>query len=145
MSLTAPVRLTKEDARKISIFEKENFIDFWNENQLLSSFNSPCFHAYALIDEGKITGLITFHCVLDEGEIYSVVVKKSERGKGLGFYLLDFALDKLAEQNVKKVFLEVRSENEVAIGLYLKAGFEKTAIRKGYYKDSDAVIMKKTL
>ena len=42
-------------------------------------------------------------------------------------------------------FLEVRSKNSAAIALYESFGFQKISLRKHYYKDDDAVVMKKEL
>ena len=43
----------------------------------------------------------------------------------------------------KDITLEVREDNEPAIRLYLKNNFNKTAIRKGYYKGIDGILMER--
>ena len=56
--------------------------------------------------------------------------------------LLDALLEKVHENNSKRVFLEVVAENKPAISLYLSRKFEQIAKRSNYYPDgSDAVIM----
>ena len=44
---------------------------------------------------------------------------------------------------VKDISLEVRENNIPAISLYEKNGFEKKAIRKGYYKGIDGILMER--
>ena len=50
-------------------------------------------------------------------------------------------------KGVLKAFLEVRSKNGAAIGLYEKSGFSTQLIRKKYYSDDgdDALIMTKNM
>ena len=43
----------------------------------------------------------------------------------------------------KNITLEVKKDNKSAISLYLKNGFKKTAIRKGYYKGIDGILMER--
>ena len=49
----------------------------------------------------------------------------------------------------KKIFLEVRISNEVAIDLYKKMGFKEIGLRRNYYRlregREDAILMSKTL
>ena len=40
--------------------------------------------------------------------------------------------------------LEVSEENKSAINLYKKCGFNKAAIRKNYYKNSNGILMMKS-
>ena len=44
--------------------------------------------------------------------------------------------------NNKTITLEVSNKNENAILLYKKCGFKEVGIRKKYYIDSDAIVMK---
>jgi len=59
----------------------------------------------------------------------SMGVAPAARGRRLGSLLLQAALDRLAaERAIEIVYLMVRSDNEAAIRLYLKAGFEQLAV-----------------
>ena len=56
----------------------------------------------------------------------------------------------LLKSNCKKVFLEVASNNLIALHLYKKVGFKNFGIRKNYYKilkdkKVDAILMKKVV
>ncbi len=138
--------LDKQDIDKILSIQNGNFSDGWNERQLLSGFDSGNLSAVALEIEGKLVGFISYSEGLDSSDIESVVVISAERKKGYGKMLVDFALDKLKENAVKTVLLEVRESNLSAIALYKKCGFSQIAVRKKYYLNGEnAIIMQKEL
>ena len=69
---------------------------------------------------------------------------------GIGFLILNELEELLLKSNCKKVFLEVASNNLIALHLYKKVGFKKFGIRKNYYKilkdkKVDAILMKKVV
>lgn len=89
--------------------------------------------------EGKIIGTASFNGFPRErmkhrGEI-SVSVLKSEWGNGIGKMLMEAVL-KFAKESAEAeiISLEVRSDNERAIRLYKKFGFEKIGEYKGFFK-----------
>ena len=45
----------------------------------------------------------------------------------------------------KNITLEVKEDNEPAIKLYKKHGFEQTATREGYYNGVDGLLMERTI
>jgi len=110
---------------------------FWSE---LTQRNR---YYLALVDEKKeIMGFggIAFNGA--DADIQTMVIKPEFQKKGYGKQLLDALLEKVRENNSKRVFLEVVAENKPAISLYLSRKFEQIAKRSNYYPDgSDAVIM----
>jgi [ribosomal protein S18]-alanine N-acetyltransferase len=70
-----------------------------------------------------------------EYEIHTIGVDPANQGAGIGRALLDRILD-IASGGV--VFLEVRTDNAAAIGLYESVGFTKMGLRKRYYRVSGA-------
>ncbi|MEB3757544.1 MAG: ribosomal protein S18-alanine N-acetyltransferase [Desulfurococcales archaeon] len=81
------------------------------------------------------------------GHVISIAVLPEYRNRGLGSRLLEKAID-LMKQNygIKKVYLEVRISNEVAINLYKKFGFTIKERIPRYYRDGeDAYLMEKEL
>lgn len=81
-----------------------------------------------------IIGSVVISIVLDEAEILDVDIKPEKRHQGYGTKLMHFLLKFVAEQKIKKIFLEVKVSNKNAIKLYQKFGFRQIAIRKDYYK-----------
>ncbi|MCR5725281.1 MAG: GNAT family N-acetyltransferase [Treponema sp.] len=66
---------------------------------------------------------------------FGLCVRKSAWGKGVGKALMQAILD-FARNSAKSdiVFLEVRCDNERAISLYERFGFEKIGCFKGFFK-----------
>jgi [ribosomal protein S18]-alanine N-acetyltransferase len=79
-----------------------------------------------------------------EAEVHTIGVDPAFQGKKIGRALLD-ALLAVADEVHATVFLEVRTDNEPAIGLYEKTGFATVGLRKRYYRPSmaDAYTMKR--
>lgn len=72
--------------------------------------------------------------ILDELEIYTICVHPKFQRQGLASELLDMMKSYAKEHKIKRIFLEVKSNNKPAIKLYRKKGFKRTGIRKNYYK-----------
>lgn len=62
------------------------------------------------------------------------------RRQGIGRRLLEQLLQFAAGG---AVCLEVRYDNEAAIALYRRVGFQKVGLRRGYSKGADAVTMRR--
>ena len=70
-------------------------------------------------------------------EVSSGTISKYESGA------LEPNIESLKKLSLNKtITLEVSSKNEAAIALYKKSDFKEVGIRKNYYEDSDAIIMK---
>ncbi len=72
-----------------------------------------------------------------EAEVHTIGVDPAWQGHGLGRRLLDGLLEG-ADQVRATVFLEVRTDNEPARGLYASTGFAVVGLRKRYYRPSGA-------
>src|SRR5580693_1090337 len=70
-----------------------------------------------------------------EYEVHTIGVDLAYQGRGIGTRLLAELLE-FADGGV--VYLEVRTDNEVAIALYRSAGFEQIGLRRRYYRASGA-------
>lgn len=70
-----------------------------------------------------------------EYEIHTIGVDPDFQGQGIGRGLLDRLLA-IASGGV--VFLEVRTDNAAALGLYQSTGFVNVGLRKRYYRVSGA-------
>jgi ribosomal-protein-alanine N-acetyltransferase len=70
-----------------------------------------------------------------EYEIHTIGVDPAFQGRGIGRRMLDELLE-IASGGV--VFLEVRTDNAAAIGLYESVGFATMGRRKRYYRVSGA-------
>lgn len=64
----------------------------------------------------------------------AISVRKDYWGKGIGSGLMNLLLDFCRKTGAESIELEVRSDNERAIALYKKFGFEKNGENKRYFK-----------
>jgi len=97
----------------------------------------------APVPQDKIVGFAGFWIMAGEAHIISIAVKASYRGRGIGELILAHLIDLARSLGADVVTLEARVSNYIAQNLYLKYGFRKVGIRRGYYTDNreDAVIM----
>ena len=118
----------KSDYKTLIQIEKSIFKDSISVNEL-KSFEMNESHIIWKIEKIKIIGFVCFFHVRDEIEIIKICIVKSYQRKNYGSILIN----EIKKLNVKKIFLEVSIENVNAINFYLKNGFKKIGVRKGYY------------
>ena len=125
--------------------------DAWSKATIEAELAHPDSY-YLLLRSGQpphvvgYGGLRASTTVGGHGDIQTMAVDTDHQGQGLGSTLLDALLTEAWRRNVDEVFLEVRADNEVAKGLYDRAGFREIARRSGYYQPGsvDAIVMRKT-
>ena len=77
-----------------------------------------------------------------DADVMTVAVAPWAQGKGLGAQLLQSMVGAVAEGGAAQLLLEVRADNAPAQRLYARHGFERIAVRRGYYQGVDAWIMR---
>ena len=96
--------------------------------------------------QGEVIGFIL--AVMDDiasARILMLSIAQGYQGKGIGSSLLRTLLRRIRDR-VKKISLEVRTDNTQAIAFYLHHGFQVTGYLKHFYSDeSDGYIMEKIL
>jgi ribosomal-protein-alanine N-acetyltransferase len=94
-------------------------------------------HAWLLLGEldGRPAGFALTRAILDEAELLLIAVTPEARRHGLGLRLLNATADRARACGVRRLFLEVRSNNP-AVELYTSAGFVKVGERPNYYRGS---------
>ena len=118
----------KSDYKTLIQIEKSIFKHPISINEL-KSFEMNESHVIWKIEKIKIIGFVRFFHVRDEIEIIKICIIKSHQRKNYGSILIN----EIKKLNIKKIFLEVSIENVNAINFYLKNGFQKIGVRKGYY------------
>ena len=91
-------------------------------------------------DDGEVIGFVIATCLYETVDILSIIVDNKYRRKRIASNLLDYLFSELNE-SVELVTLEVAVNNDAAIKLYEKFGFEIIHTRKKYYNDIDAYLM----
>ncbi len=135
--------MTLSDYNSIKDILPIHFDDFWNKAILKEELLNPN-SKYIVAKLGKeIIGFAGIKIILDEADIMNIVTKKAFRNNGLGSLLLKNLINISKNSNVKSINLEVKEDNLSAIHLYKKFGFQILGTRKNYYKNKNAIIMKK--
>lgn len=137
--------MTVADATFVGDAVQYGFTDGWSVKMIEDGFNKGCLQGF-VAEEGAPIGFITFSVGGEQADVADLFVLPTFRRKGVGNALMEKAERRLKENGVKKIFLEVRQSNAVAVALYGKCGFEAVGIRKKYYADGgDAIVMCKEI
>ena len=137
--------LTSADISTVAAMELK-YIDCPYSEKVLSEFlDEENTIAYKYCKNDVLVGYISGQTVLDECNVNNVVVDENYRRQGIASELLTAFINECRNRKVNFVFLEVATTNEAAKSLYQKFGFEPLFIRKNYYKDKDAAVMRKTI
>ena len=123
----------KSDYKTLVQIEKSIFKDPISLNEL-KSLEMNESHVIWKIEKIKIIGFVCFFHVMDEIEIIKICIMKSHQRKNYGSILIN----EIKSLKIKKIFLEVSIENVNAINFYLKNGFQKIGVRKGYYANDES-------
>ena len=120
----------KDDLLKLIEIEKDVFDYSASIEDFINYFNEDTIKIWKVLDQ-IVVGFIVFYRVKDEIEIIKIGIMKSCQRKNYGSLIIN-KIKKL--NNIRKIFLEVSTENTQAINFYLKNGFKKIGIRKAYYR-----------
>lgn len=80
-----------------------------------------------------------------QADVQTVAVTPAAQGRGVGGLLLRALIEQALLRGASEMLLEVRADNAPAIGLYRRYGFERIAVRRGYYQPGgiDALVMRR--
>ena len=143
------------DIPSVAALEAEIFSDAWSEKLYRETLESGRYDCQVLeeiepTENGgsrtlMLAGYFCGQVIFDEAEVHRIAVRPEMRGRGYGRILLEDFLNRVQDQDVVTVLLEVRAGNAPAIGLYEKKGFAEIGVRKGYYQHpkEDAKILQK--
>lgn len=132
------------DAPKIAAAEQAYIDCPWTEAQIKEEIVSPAAEFFVAETDGEFCGYVSAVITADECELSNIAVTEKYRRNGVGRALLTALLNEV-RISVKSVFLLVRDGNTPAIMLYTALGFIAVGVRKNYYKDKDALIMRLNL
>lgn len=130
------------------------FTDAWDAAAMAALLAMPGAGGLLAVDGGSLVpaaaapgpaGLVLWRSAAGEAEILTIAVLPPWRRSGLGGRLLDAALDAARASGAEMMFLEVAADNTAGLALYEKHGFSRVGLRKAYYGDKDAVVMRRDL
>tara|TARA_B100001758_G_scaffold194603_1_gene172120 strand:+ start:835 stop:1329 length:495 start_codon:yes stop_codon:yes gene_type:complete len=107
------------------------------------------YYSLVLKEGMKVIGFAILSVSTEESHLLNIGLTASKRGQGLGKELLEKIIMAAEVMGSKKIFLEVRISNVIAIDLYKTSGFKEIGLRKNYYRTKegreDAILMSKSL
>lgn len=121
-----------KDFDDLLFIEEQAHIYPWPESTLHWCLDQKHLRCMALELHRDILGFTIYECVVDECTLLNIAVNPAAQGHGYGRQLLRESLQML-DQNIVRVFLEVRVSNEPALQLYQSEGFIEIGQRKNYY------------
>lgn len=113
----------------------------WSRASWESELTSPAMSVLVARDD-QLRGVIALRFGPDLCDLDRIVVHPDSRRGGIGRSLLAGGLGLASSAGVQEMILEVRTDNEPAIGLYRSYGFTASTVRENYYGPGQhAVIM----
>ncbi|PID59246.1 MAG: ribosomal-protein-alanine N-acetyltransferase [Gammaproteobacteria bacterium] len=103
------------------------------------------YQCLCLLRECDFIGYAILQIVKDESHLLNICVDHSLQGQGYGQRFLEYLMRESVERGARTLFLEARSSNTKAMGLYAKVGFHEIGRRRHYYQNDgqreDAIVM----
>jgi len=117
------LRKASEQSEFISYDDMEDVTDADEEVALDAIYQSKYDELIVAIFDEEIIGYCRLENLDENKAEFGVVVDKEFWNKGIASYLMEDALNWAIDSPLKKVFLEVYKNNDVAIHIYQKYGF----------------------
>jgi tRNA threonylcarbamoyl adenosine modification protein YeaZ/ribosomal-protein-alanine acetyltransferase len=127
-----------EAAPLLAALHASSFDHPWTEQSFVEMLGIPVTQAFMAKTEMEPAGFLVTRMIADETEILTICTAPHLRQRGVGRALLKHFI---ADTQARKIHLEVASDNEAALALYRSLGFAQVGLRKGYYKNADAILM----
>jgi tRNA threonylcarbamoyl adenosine modification protein TsaD/ribosomal-protein-alanine acetyltransferase len=136
-------RFASFDLQPALEIEHASFPEPWSPGMFLGELSrTDRIWLVAEGDAGRVIGYGGVMIVGDEAHLMNLAVAVPERRSGVGSALYDELAARAALAGARRITLEVRDDNEAALGFYRAEGFAVEAVRPGYYRGGqDALIM----
>ncbi|GAB3607727.1 ribosomal protein S18-alanine N-acetyltransferase [Conyzicola nivalis] len=141
---------TPDDLDAIMAIEHAVFpSDAWSRESMLAELSNRHTHYLVAFDLATPDEFVAYAGLLaprgaTQADIQSVAVVETARRRGLARTLVQTLIAEARDRGAREVFLEVRVDNPNAQSLYDSLGFERIAVRKGYYQPDnvDGAVMR---
>lgn len=121
----------------------------WSAEQFRSELAGvPDTRWYVVAEQdGELAGYAGVSVAIDTAEIQTLAVGPAHQRRGLGTLLLETLVAEAVRRGARELLLEARADNDAALALYAKHGFERIAVRRGYYGAGryDGVVLRRRL
>ena len=136
-------KATKENLKDINALGKLLYNNF-EQIYLIEKYLLENNYIIIVDKEEELNGFMLVYKNIDYYELELIIVSENSRKQGIGTKLINHFIDNFLKKD-DIILLEVSCENKVAISLYKKFNFEIINIRKKYYNNVDAYVMKKVV
>lgn len=137
--------MTLGDLPHIHAIELASYEHPWSAGSFSDSLSAG-YSMWVLEADGAIIGYYAMMAAAGESHLLNLTIAPDWRRHGLGRGLLRHCCACACDHKADSMFLEVRTSNAAAIGLYHDSGFVDLAVRRAYYPAregrEDALIMK---
>ena len=145
-----PRRAGPERAGEIAALHRSLFDPSWDAVAVARLLSQPASLALVVEADGAIAGFVLAQIAADQADILSLGVAASWQRAGLGSRLVTELGCALKASGVRKLYLEVASDNTAAFACYQTLGFTQVGVRRRYYTRTpnafaDAVVLVRDL
>ena len=135
------------DLKRVLEIEQSSFATDAYPRESLKNLSKKYHDDFIVVEKNNnIIGYIIAYSRGGFVDFNSIAVDKEYRNLGIGKLLASFALTRFKKRGFKKVFLEVRQSNKIALSFYENLGFKIVKTFKNYYSSGeDAYQLKKIL
>ncbi len=150
MTTATIVAMRPEHIDALLPFERDMFgTEAWSRASYRAELGDVRHRYYVAAEgpAGELLGWAGVRVIADTAEILTVGVVPGARRAGTARRMIDALLAEAIRRGAREAFLEVRVDNDAALALYAREGFERLGVRLGYYDGGrvDAVTMRKEL
>lgn len=143
--MTALRALRRSDLDRVEVLERELFgRGAWPRGVYEEELREPGRRYVAAVTDGDVAVGYAGIALGEDAEVMTVGVDAAWQRRGIGARLVEALLDAARECGARRVFLEVKADDDGAQRLYARAGFRPVGLRRGYYQPEnvDAVVMR---
>lgn len=137
--------MTPAQVSAVAALEERCFPDPWSEASVASELENPLSLWLTAAQGEAVLGYVGSQSVLGEADMMNLAVSPEARRQGIGRALVLALTERLRENGVHSLTLEVRASNAPAWKLYESLGFAQVGRRPGYFLKprEDALILRK--
>lgn len=110
----------------------------WNANMVREELDAPArtylLDVFGETEQTVVRGYAGFWYDGEDAELMTIGVGKAYQRQGIAAALLQALVDEAKRQGASRMLLEVRVDNDPALALYHRFGFERMGLRKRYYQ-----------
>lgn len=118
--------------------------DTWTIEQFWNELAQPTRRYFVAFEGDRLVGYAGAFVLAPDSDVQTIAVDAAARGRGTARALMAELITSAGDAGATSMVLEVRADNDEALGLYRSLGFEAISARRSYYPDgTDAVIMRR--